>query len=535
MKSFSQAVTLITVFAIMTRALGFIFRIILSRILGAELLGIYQIGFAFFMVFFTIIASGLPLIISREVSGTRSKRKVNGIIRGGLIIALGASIPITLLIVILYGPLSHIFKDPRSMTILAFLIPATISAAIYTVFRAVWWGRKNFFLLGITEFMEQVIRLIIFGVLITLPFVIGYESHIAAISFTIASYISAGLVVFLFFKKRKKPTTSVNDSPYQSTLSETRKILTKQKETSHAKHLLKSAAPITAVRVITSLALPLIAIIIPMRLVAAGWDSRTAIAHFGIAAGMVLPLLSIPQTIISSMATALVPNLSEAVKQNNQALIKEQINGCIRFTLFINFLLLVPFIGMGQGIGTFLFADNNAGAYLALSAWIMVPLSLSLITNAILNSVGAETRAMSHYLIGSVVLFACVWFLPEFIGVNALIVGLGACMTIATILNIYLIKTKTGNSVKILSLFIKFTLICVPSILLAYFMFGVLGHMFPLFINLALTGSASVFAFLCLGYVFNVVDAKSMIAKFSRRKTQSQKINSVHDAKDCKN
>ena len=65
MKSLFKTVFIIMFFSALTRLAGFLFRIYLSRKLGAESLGIYQISFSIFMVLLTIIASGLPLIVSR--------------------------------------------------------------------------------------------------------------------------------------------------------------------------------------------------------------------------------------------------------------------------------------------------------------------------------------------------------------------------------------------------------------------------------------------------------------------------------------
>ena len=75
MKSLFKTVALITIFSVLTRIAGFIFRIILSREVGAEGLGIYQVAFSVFMVLLTIISSGLPLIISRLTAGYNAKKE----------------------------------------------------------------------------------------------------------------------------------------------------------------------------------------------------------------------------------------------------------------------------------------------------------------------------------------------------------------------------------------------------------------------------------------------------------------------------
>ena len=86
-----KAVAFVTIFSVLTRGLGFLLRIYLSRVLGAELLGSYQIAMSVFGVILTLIASGLPTIISRRVANLRAKSNYNAchkVVSSGLIIAL---------------------------------------------------------------------------------------------------------------------------------------------------------------------------------------------------------------------------------------------------------------------------------------------------------------------------------------------------------------------------------------------------------------------------------------------------------------
>ena len=65
MKSLFKTVALITFFSVITRVAGFIFRIFLSRTIGAEALGVYQVALSVFGVLLTVVSSGLPFVISR--------------------------------------------------------------------------------------------------------------------------------------------------------------------------------------------------------------------------------------------------------------------------------------------------------------------------------------------------------------------------------------------------------------------------------------------------------------------------------------
>jgi len=495
MKTFVRAVALVTVFAVTTRAVGFVFRIFLSRVLGAEMLGVYQIAMSFFMVFLTIIASGLPLVISKEVAKAverKSERDIAKVAVAGLVIALTLSALLCAVVFLLHEFVGVIFTDRRCLYILLVLMPGVLFSAPYIALRAVWWGEKKFFLLGATELFEQLVRVVVFVIILGFGFFGLDSAGLAAVSFTIACALSAALVVVIFLRRRKRTSSQERAA--------------KQPRLNYYTPLIKSAGPITGVRVIASLSLPIISVIIPMRLVAAGWTASQAIAQYGIMVGMTMPLLTIPGTVISALSTALVPELSGLKQSGDMTAVQKRVAGALRFTMFITFLALPACMALGEGIGTFLYDNELSGTYLMQMAWVMIPLSLSQITNAILNSLGAEMKALKHYVLGSIVLFTCVWFLPAVMGVSALALGMGLCMAIASVLNLFMIARITKAGTGVLKLVTVFAIITVPAALLGYFLFGLVMHIWPLFISLCLAGGVSVAVVLLLSHMFKVVD-----------------------------
>lgn len=513
-RTFARAVALITVFAVTTRAIGFVFRIFLSRVLGAEMLGIYQIAMSFFMVFLTIIASGLPLVVSKEVAKARERKNDKDVAKvalAGLCIALVLSAILCAVVYLLRELVGAVFTDERCLYILLILMPGVLFSAPYVALRAVWWGEKRFFILGATELFEQLVRVLLFIIVLGLGFMGLDSAGLAAISFTMACAVSASLVVGIYFYEshlRKKQATETTYTRVQAQ--------------SYFKPLITSAAPITGVRVIGSIALPIISIIIPLRLVAAGWTASEAIAQYGIMVGMTMPLLTIPGTIISALSTALVPELSGLRQSGNIEAVRKRVTGSLRFTMFIVFLMLPAFMALGEGVGLFLYDNALSGVYLVQMAWVMVPLACSQITNAILNSLGAEMKALKHYVYGSIALFACVWFLPGIMGVTALALGMGLCMTIASALNLIMISRITGAGSGILKLVIIFAGITIPAALLGTFTFGIAKHIWPQFIALGVAGIASVLVVLLLSQTFKIVDIREF--KLERKTRSSRNI-----------
>jgi O-antigen/teichoic acid export membrane protein len=161
-------------------------------------------------------------------------------------------------------------------------------------------------------------------------------------------------------------------------------------------------------------------------------------------------------------------------------------------------------VALGQPLGELLFDNADSGIYLARSAWAMVPLSLSQITSAILNSLGYEKTAMRNYFFGSVGLFLAVWFLPAVIGADAVVVGLGVSTAVAVVLNVNVIKKITQcPSITVLSRIFAFTLIAIPTFAFAYFTHNLLT--IPPFFALSITGGLAVLIFGGLSSMFNLI------------------------------
>lgn len=480
-------------FTIITRVLGFVFRIYLSRVLGTEELGIYQVSLSVFMVLLTVVASGLPLVISKLSAKYFAKKegeKEGKLISASLIISAITSLFLIVIVLVFKKLFSFLFTDSRCYLILVAMLPAVLFSGIYNVFRGAMWGRANYFCYCITELFEQIVRITICVCL--LSFGIGSLSPSigAALSLSIACLISMILSVVLYFingGKLKKPGKVYRE-------------------------VLKSSTPITAVRFLSSLIQPIIALILPARLIAAGYTSSQALSIYGVAIGMTMPLLFVPITIVGSLSTALIPDLSAAVESDDSSHVKNRITSSLIVTMFIAFLMIPLFIGAGENIGMFFFGNVTCGALLSSAAWVALPLALMNITSSILNALGMEVKSFLNSLVGSIFLFLGISLLPSLIGIRALVVGMGTCVSVTSILNLLMIKRKTKIKLGILKPMGLMALSCLPSAALTFFVTNLLSEVMPLFFNLAISCSLGGAMFVLLCMIFKVFDVKSFFA-----------------------
>ena len=339
----------------------------------------------------------------------------------------------------------------------------------------------------ISELFEQVVKIILCVIFLGKTLSVLNSAISVAWAFTLSCVASAIFVMVLYFI-------------YGGRLSKPSNIY---------KSLIKQSAPITGIRVASSFIQPLVAFMIPNRLVKLGYTNAQALSIYGIAIGMTLPLLYLPNTLIGSLSTALIPDISMAVAENNTNHIEKRIQSSLTFAIFVSSIAVPVYIGLGEMIGQFLYADVLSGALLMKSAWIMIPMGITNITSALLNSLGYEIKSFINYIFGAVVMFSCIWFLTTFTGINSLSIGLGLCSIITSILNVRMLKQKTKVNINILKPIIKIVLILAPCSALTSFVGTLLNFIFPTFIVLILAGIFSVIVFVLLCVIFNIVDISS--------------------------
>ena len=498
MKSIFKSVALISVFSVLTRLLGFLLRIYLSRTIGAEALGLYQVALSVFMVLLTVVSSGLTLIISRMTASYRvsqDKKATASLITSGLLLALAVSVILCVIILLFKNLFAHLFTDENCINILIILLPSLIFSAVYSVFRGAMWGNDNYFALCVTELFEMVIKIAFSVLLLNASMSVLESATTVAWSFTLSCIFSAMLVVILYFfygGKMGKPT----------------KIY---------KTILSRSAPITGVRIAGSLVQPLIALILPARLMVAGYTASQAMSIYGIALGMTFPLLFLPTTLTGSLSTALVPDISMAMAQNDSSHIQKRVTASINFTLFISFLVVPIFMAIGDKIGIFLYGEALSGTLLQFSSWIMIPMGVTNITSAILNSVGFEVKSFINYIIGGIFTFISVMWLTEFMGVLSLPFGMGVSTTITMILNIIMLKRKLGIKIRILKDLTLFSLLSLPTLAITSFVSNLLSNFIPLIFNLIISGGLGVTIYIALCLTFNLVNVHSYIVKFKEK------------------
>jgi stage V sporulation protein B len=448
------AVATVTVFGAFTRLISFLFKIYLSRALGAEALGLYQIALSVFFLFASLSSSGVPLVLSRKTAEYTAlgKKGVFSMFTSALIFCTSISVVIALTLSLLGTKIEFLFSNPLACPLFLIMIPALVSTAVECVIRGWFWGDRQFTVFSATETIEETVR-ILFSVLF-LCGVVGALSGVYAITWAfMISDLTVAVILFVIFFARGGKITRPSD----------------------IKEILFPSLPVTAMRVCSSLIGTLIAFMLPLRLVTFGMSGSEATASYGRIAGMANPLLFAPNAVIGSLGVVLIPEMSARMAKKDFAGLNKQLTLGINFSCVVCGFFIVAYCALGKEITLLLYNDTVSGEYLQAAAVAMIPSALTQMTQSALNSIGKEYNAFVNYLCGNIIMLSFIYFLPKFIGIYSVAAASFVCTTIIAIMNTVSLKHTTSLDASFVSYAFLSVLIAVPCAFLGEWLNSVLA------------------------------------------------------------
>ncbi len=414
--------SIVTGLSVAERCLGFLYRIALSRFIGAEGLGIYQVALSLFSLFLTLGTGGVPITLSRMLAKNKAEggKQEGSLLSSGILLALSLTMPVCLIVWLFGGKMSFLFSDMRSRSALNILLSSMGFSAVYAVIRGYFWGHKQFLAASVLEMAEEIVMVIV-GVFllknVSSP-QMGAERASAAL---VISYVFSCVLALVWFLRV--------GGRFKSPKSTFQPLCT-------------SAMPITLVRASSSLVHSAVALLFPAMLLHVGMSQTQALGAFGVISGMVLPVLFIPATLIGSLALVLVPELSEDYYSHNDLRLQKNIERGLRFAFLVACILLPFFFVVGEDFGRLAFSNALAGEMLKRSCPILLPMSLTMISTSILNSIGFEKYTLLFYFIGAAALLLSILLLPAYFGAYAYVIGLGISYLVTAVCNLVLLQKK---------------------------------------------------------------------------------------------
>lgn len=445
MSKFLRGTFILLIAGFITRVLGFINRIVIARSIGEEGVGLFMMVFPTFILVVTITQLGLPVAISKNVAEAEARgdyKEIKKILVVSLATTLSLSLIFTPALIMLAPFLSKaLFTDPRTYYPLVAIAPVVPIIAVSSVLRGYFQGRQNMRPAANSQILEQVVRITFIAFLTKafLPYGVEYAAAAAMVS-SIIGELSSLLYLFAAFKRKKRFKVHKNFFQYIYSGKGT------------FKELMSIALPTTGSRLIGSVSWFFEPIVVSHSLVIAGVTVAAATRQYGTLTGYAMPLLMLPSFITYSLATSLVPAISEANSQNNHKLIEFRLQQALRFCLLSGGLAVIILYILANPLMEIMYGSPNGSNFIRLMAPFFIFSYYQGPLQAVLQALNLARAAMINSLIGAIVKTAVIFFLasqPSF-GINGVALGIMVGFVLVTVLHFATVLKKISFSIYII-------------------------------------------------------------------------------------
>ena len=411
--------------------------------------------FPVFTLILAISASGIQTAISRYVASSKSPRTY---LWAGMLISVTIA-GILSLFVFWLSPwiASDILKEPRTTDLLQLMSFSLIPSAIHACFNGYYYGKKDSIPPAVCQIIEQIAR--VGGTFLIYRALQEQNCALEPIHAVWGLVISelAGLLVNLTFyfvihsrnlEDINKDTTSTKNSlSLQDHLHNNRikrRIRMLFSISGPAKALGIMAIPLTLNHVLMTLSHSLEHLLLPQQLVAFGYSSDDALAHFGILTGMALSVIFFPSAITNSLSVLLLPRISETKSRGDMCAVLDTIKGALCCGVALGSLCTFVFLFSADWFGHFVFDNSLAGFYIRILSILCPFMYTSSLLSSIVNGLGFASLTLACNLSGCAVRILAIWFLVPAYGMYAYIIAMIVGAVVVTGELMVVVKRKCG-------------------------------------------------------------------------------------------
>lgn len=413
---------LLTITGIITRFIGFFYKIFLSRTIGAESLGIYQLVFPLFMFSLSICCGGIQTAISRHTAFCETKKEARLYLYLGMTASILLALIISVLIYQFATPLSLYFLQEASCeNLLKIMALAITPACIHTCINAYYYGIKRASIPASSQLIEQIVRFL--GVYII--FLILEENGQSPTAQSAIWGIVIGELASSLFSLTVLRFQTCKGNMIKAT-----------------KDLLFMGIPLTFNRIALSLAQGLENILIPASLRQFGYSTSDALSLYGILTGMALASVMLPAVLSNSLSVMLLPEISNAQAQKQIDRIQSLIRKTVGFSLGLGFACTLLFLLCGNFAGIHLFHNHLAGVYIQTLSWICPFLFLGSTLGSILQGLGKVKSVLVINLTASIIRIGFVLIIMPVFGMRGYLWGALISQMVASAMAYYKLKKE---------------------------------------------------------------------------------------------
>lgn len=421
---FIKSTLILIIGGIINKILGFIIRIIYTRIVGPEILGLYSLVMPTYSLLITIATLALPITISKLIA--EKKHNSIKIISNSTILILFINFIIVIVMLLLSKFISiHLLHEERCYLLLISMSLTFPIISISSIVKGYFYGKQNMIPNVVSNIIEQLIRGIL--IYIFVPKIMAISDILAACSLFLFSFIEEiiSIIVNLLFLP-KHIHVKRND------LLPEKKVL---------KSILNISLPTVSSRIIGNIGYFFEPIILTSLLLYSGYSNKYILLEYGAYNAYSIMILTVPSFFITAISSSLIPEISKHYLEKNNLLLKKRLKEAIIFALIIGIPYSILLILFGKNILYFIYKTSLGLNYIKILAPIFPLFYIEAILISFLQAIDKAHITMKITIIGVIIKLLTLTITSLIhIGMYSLIISEIINIIVVVGLNIYYIK-----------------------------------------------------------------------------------------------
>ncbi len=374
---FLKATFILMIGGFITKILGFIIRIVYTRMVGSDAINLYSLVMPTYSLLLTIATLALPIVISKLVS--EHKIPTLKILTNASFITLIINL---LVIIFVYFTKDFIainlLHEKRASILLLGMALTFPFVSISSILKGYFYGKQKMLPHTISNIIEQIVRLLLIYIII--PPLLNKGVIYAVLGLILLSVASetASILTFLVFLPKNFKIKKADLKPDLNT----------------SKEILNMSIPTVSSRLIGNIGFFLEPIILTNILLFSGYSMAYILEEYGAYNAYSISLLAMPSFFIQAISSSLLPEISRYYYEKNIGMVKKRYKQALILSLLTGIFFSSMIFIFRNFLLTTLYNTTNGSNYLKILAPFFVLFYLEGPMGSVLQALGKAKTTM---------------------------------------------------------------------------------------------------------------------------------------------
>lgn len=421
---FLESTIILLIGGLITKCLGFIIRIIYTRMVGSDAISLYTIVTPTYSLLLTLATLALPIAISKMVAENKVSNKKILVSASVLTICLNI---IVILLILCFGKYIavNLLKEPRATILLTAMSLTFPFVSISSIIKGYFYGKQKMIPHTISNIIEQIVRIVLIFLIIPVLIKKGVVYAVMGlILLNIASEL-ASIITFLCFLPKKFTIKKDEIKPDLGTV----------------KSILNISLPNVSSRLIGNIGFFFEPIILTNLLLFCGYSNNYILTEYGAYNAYSISLLTMPSFFIMAISSSLIPEISKFYAKRDFKMVKRRFKQAIFISAVIGVFFSLVILFNRDFLLNVLYETNLGSDYILVMAPFFVLFYLEGPLVSTLQAMDKSSTTMKITLWGVIIKLGIMAILCFFnIGMYSLV--------IAEIINIIFVVSINFREIK---------------------------------------------------------------------------------------